>query len=427
MKKFIFMLLIMFSFSSLVYASSYRYNFKEVDKKLVLEIISDDVVISYDKAKEDFGIKDYLKLKYNGRFVYFNKGIEISELEYLKGNAKEVADDRVKLERDSISIRVHNTDEFIDAVSKIYNDKINGKYKLIYSEYEYDDFNLYKIKRFYEKNLLTDIDTNMYKFSDYGILFPTRFIPVIDKEETIINFNNAMMSDMEFSHVKEFGEYFKTLFINKSDYEKVLGVYNLIKTNSEYVSDNGYQYMNNAYLSPYDVLFERKMVCIGASTTFQYFMELLGVESYIVDRVSGINEDELYFATSHTYNVVKLDNRWYIIDIVMDKFLITKIDDYKNDTYSEYIRFGTSNYVGNGSIELDYDAINNVLDGIKGIKSEKIDDTEIKGSKDDKKEEIKEEVKEDVKVNNKDNNYLKYLLVILILIGLFIIIYISTR
>ena len=430
MKKILFIIMLMFIFTGVVNAEGLSFEFKEVNGKVSLSYYFDNELIDYEVAVNDYGVMRYQTFKYNGRDVYFYNGDEIKESIYLKGKATEDADLRALKEEEFKVIRVHDTNEFIDAVESIYTGKVNGRYKLIYSKYEYEDFSMYKIKRYYKNNILTDIDTNMYKFDEYGILFPTRFIPVIGEEETIVNFNNVMISDLELNYVKEFSEYFKTLLKDKSDYEKVLGIYTYIKDTAEYVSDDGYEEMDNAFLSPYDVLFDKKMVCIGAATTFQYLAEELGLKSYIVDRVVGVNEDESYFATSHTYNVVKLDGRWYIVDIAENKFLVVKDDSYSKDNYSKYIRFGKENYTGTGKVTFDYNAIDQVISDILGIKKEKVPEP-------DKEEEkttqviVEKEDKEEVKDNssNKDitNKVLKYVLVILILILVFIVVVITTK
>ena len=288
-------------------------------------------LIDYEVAVNDYGVMRYQTFKYNGRDVYFYNGDEIKESVYLKGKAAEDADLRALKEEEFKVIRVHDTNEFIDAVESIYTGKVNGRYKLIYSKYEYEDFSMYKIKRYYKNNILTDIDTNMYKFDEYGILFPTRFIPVIGEEETIINFNNVMISDLELNYVKEFSEYFKTLLKDKSDYEKVLGIYTYIKDTTEYVSDDGYEEMDNALLSPYDVLFDKKMVCIGAATTFQYLAEELGLN------VSDTKRLEFHEVTYHAIKeALENDNDEFVDEEVdLDKVAEIMLKEIKSTPVGE--------------------------------------------------------------------------------------------
>lgn len=432
MKKLILILLLSFLFIPNVMASGLTFSFEDTLNGVNLIVLEDGKVVTYDYAEEKYNLNRYTKFKYNSKDVYFESGREISEDEYLIGYEEEKADNRAELDEDGISIRVHDTNEFIDAIESIYNNKKNGKYKLVYSKYEYEEFNLNKINRYYKNNILTDLDTNMYEFDDYGILFPTRYVPVIGEEETVINFNNVMISDDELKSVELFMDSFLPYFEGKTDYEKILGVYSYIRSNSKYVSDNGYENMNSAYLSPYDVLIHQSYVCIGASTTFQYIMEELDIDSYIVDRVSGINIEEKYFATSHTYNVVKLDGRWYIVDIANDVFLGINDGEYSEDTYSKYIRFANKPYIGEGNIFIDYNKLNEVINTIKGnevVEEEEINNNEISGTKEEVEENKEDKSEKKVEESNEisDKVLLKYTLVILMLIGIFIVVFFVTK
>ena len=420
MKRFLYIfIVVLIILCSDVKASSLSFSFEKRDGELSLEVIHEDKVIDYEDAISRFNLEKYIKLKYNGKDVYFYKGKEISEKEYIIGDASEDADIRSK--QSEYNIRVKNTDEFIEALKKIYDGKKNGLYELDYSVYEYENFDIDEIKEFYEDAILTDLDVNMYKFHDYGIRFPVRYMPTIGETDTSINFNNAMITDDELNKVEDFMKYFVTLFDGKSDYEKVLGVYTYIKNTTKYVEDNGYDNMIDAYLSPYDSIFKNSIVCIGASTTAQYMFEKLGIESYIVDRVEKVDKRESLFFTSHTYNVVKLDDKWFIFDITAkDGFLINKTNEYKNDTYSKKIDIYDVSYLDinkdlNKEFEFDYNAINKVIKGIIG--SEKM-------------EEVVEDKKTDV--NKKDNTKkedeeTKYIILSLILVVIFLIIIIFSR
>ena len=224
--------------------------------------------------------------------------------------------------------------------------------------------------------------------------------------------------------MEEFKKYFVTLFDGTSDIYKINAVFNFIKKNSKFVSDNSYEYLIDAYISPYDVLFEHKMVCIGASTTFQYLMEALGVESYIVDRVVAVDPSKSLFVTEHTYNVVKLDDAWYVVDIVEDKFLTSKVI---TDNYSLDVALSDVDALIPGGINsLDDEAILKKIDEIKNkkqiVKEEKEDD-EIKGNK---KEEIKNEESNKKTNNENDDKALVYTVAIIILLIIVFIIFFVT-
>lgn len=422
MKKIIYIIiLLLLCFSSDVKASNISFSFEKNDGKLYLEVIHQDKTISYDDAIKRFNLESYIKLRYNSRDVYFYKGNEITEKEYIIGNASEDADLIAK--ESEFNIRVKDTNDFINAVKKIYKEKKVGTYSLVYSSYEYDEFDIKKIKKYYEDNILTDLDTNMYKFDEYGIIFPVRYVPVIEEEGTIINFNNVMITDSELLMVEDFMKYFVTLFDGKDDYEKVLGVYTYIKNTTKYIEDDGYDYLIDAHLSPFDSIFKNSIVCIGASTTAQYMFEALGIESYIVDRVEKIDKRESLFYTSHTYNVVKLDGKWYIFDITnKDGFLKGMNNDYRKDSYSEKIKIANTDYlISNKNLtkefEFDYKAINKVIEGIS-------DSEELDSDYGEKTTQVK--MKEDKK-NSNNTDESKYIILSLVLIIIFLIIAIFSR
>lgn len=420
MKKIILIILSLFIFSSNVYASGLSFSFELKDNVLSLVVIEDKKVVSYEYAEEKYNLNRFTKFKYDGRDVYFNYGVECSKNDYIIGAAGEEADNRANFEDNSY--RVTNTEEFINAVKDIYNKKKYGKYKLVYSKYEYNDFDIEAIKEFYQNNLLTPLDKNMYKFNEYGINYPIRYIPAIDEDETIINYNNLVISDNEYKLLEEFKDYFVKLFVGKDDMYKIYNVFNFIKNNSKFVSDNSYEYLIDAYISPYDVLFEHKMVCIGASTTFQYLMEALGIESYIVDEVVGVDPNNNLFVTEHTYNVVKLNDSWYVIDIVEDKFL-TK--DNGNNYSLDIIISSEDAIIPGGIQELDSSYILNKIDEIKNKKQvdKEIDVSkdEIKGDKEEQKE-----TSDSSDIKNDNHKVLVYTIAIIILTVIGFIIFFVT-
>lgn len=64
--------------------------------------------------------------------------------------------------------------------------------------------------------------------------------------------------------------------------------------------------------NPYGFLVDGKGICLGYSSTFQLFMELLGIECVTV-------EGTAYGGTAaHAWNQVRLDGEWYCVDVTWD-------------------------------------------------------------------------------------------------------------
>ena len=68
----------------------------------------------------------------------------------------------------------------------------------------------------------------------------------------------------------------------------------------------------------YDVLFKNKGVCSGIATTLRIVLKVLGIECKVVSSVG------------HEWNVVKLNGKWYHLDLTWD------LDNIKKDYPLEY-------------------------------------------------------------------------------------------
>ena len=64
--------------------------------------------------------------------------------------------------------------------------------------------------------------------------------------------------------------------------------------------------------NPYGTLISGRAVCLGYSSTFQLFMDLIGVECITVHGEGNASRDE------HAWNQVKLDGEWYCVDVTWD-------------------------------------------------------------------------------------------------------------
>lgn len=62
--------------------------------------------------------------------------------------------------------------------------------------------------------------------------------------------------------------------------------------------------------NPYGLLVHQVAICRGYSSTFQLFMDLLGIECITVPGAAGREE--------HEWNMVRLDGAWYCVDVTWD-------------------------------------------------------------------------------------------------------------
>jgi hypothetical protein len=92
---------------------------------------------------------------------------------------------------------------------------------------------------------------------------------------------------------------------SKSDIQKIRVVHDSIISSISY--DN---YASAASHTPYGLLSTGLAVCDGYSDTFRIFMLLNGIECITVEGYTD--------STSHAWNQVKLDGKWYNIDLTWD-------------------------------------------------------------------------------------------------------------
>ena len=98
-----------------------------------------------------------------------------------------------------------------------------------------------------------------------------------------------------------------------TDYEKELMIHDYIVDNCAYDEEEIGVFQSHAENSvdPYGALVEGKAICSGYTTTFQMFMDMLGIECRSVYAKSSRDVD-------HAWNMVKLGGNWYHVDVTWD-------------------------------------------------------------------------------------------------------------
>ena len=101
-----------------------------------------------------------------------------------------------------------------------------------------------------------------------------------------------------------------------SDYERELAIHDYIIENASYDSNSlsllPFFEENPNNTNPYGTLIDGRAVCRGYSSTFQLFMDLIGVECITVEGEGNLSRDE------HAWNMVRLDGDWYCVDVTWD-------------------------------------------------------------------------------------------------------------
>jgi len=123
----------------------------------------------------------------------------------------------------------------------------------------------------------------------------------------VINVNNKMDTDLE-NKVVEIADKFRHL----SDVDKVMAVHDYLIDHIEYAD-------SHIVRRAYGALIERKAVCQGYAQAFQKILSNLNIEGHTV---IGYNipaaAAEPVEPVLHEWNRVKLDGKWYYIDLTWD-------------------------------------------------------------------------------------------------------------
>ena len=102
----------------------------------------------------------------------------------------------------------------------------------------------------------------------------------------------------------------------KSDYEKVLGVYDYMTRNITYDYDNLNDETYHLKHSAYAALIHKTAVCQGYATLFYRLMLELGVDCRFISGIGITPSNEN--GDAHGWNIVKLDGKYYNVDATWD-------------------------------------------------------------------------------------------------------------
>lgn len=137
-----------------------------------------------------------------------------------------------------------------------------------------------------------------------------------------------------------------------TDYEKELAVHDWMLANGRYDTNrlsNLPEYQENPDNdNPYGFLIGGVGICRGYTTTFQLFMDLIGIECISVQGQANSTRGE------HAWNMVRLEGEWYCVDVTWDDpttdqpVTVQKAHRYFNVT-SEFMRV-TAHYWDDSSV-----------------------------------------------------------------------------
>ena len=103
--------------------------------------------------------------------------------------------------------------------------------------------------------------------------------------------------------------------LNGTDYQNILYIHDYLVNNVEY--DSTYQSIGSYNI--YGALVEKKCVCEGYSKAFKYLLNSAG---YDCELMQGTATNSSGQSENHMWNCVKLNDKWYAIDVTWDDPII---------------------------------------------------------------------------------------------------------
>ncbi len=117
-----------------------------------------------------------------------------------------------------------------------------------------------------------------------------------------------------------------------SDLEKIMTVHNYLCMDVEYAYDEFISGgVTDKQHSAIGAIINKRAVCDGYARAFSYYMDKLGINSYVV---TGTATNEAG-TVSHAWNQVELDGKWYFVDVSWDDPVP---DWYGNIRYTYFLK-----------------------------------------------------------------------------------------
>ena len=147
-------------------------------------------------------------------------------------------------------------------------------------------------------------------------------------------FNNKQDIEAYQTQIEQVRDYILSNLNGKSDYEKIKMVHDYLIDSIEYDSTISKDNIYNIY----GALVSRVCVCEGYAKAFQYLMNELGIDNVIV---IGTGTNSNGQTESHAWNYVKLNDKWYAVDVTWDDPIVIGNGTLPEKTKYQYFLKGS--------------------------------------------------------------------------------------
>ena len=213
-------------------------------------------------------------------------------------------------------------------------EKLNIAFQSAWNAYTYDYPEIFYID--VTKLTLTTQTTSIGSFSTHKV--------DLSSGENENYFNKNITSTEEavkrIEYVSNIRKQFISQLENCSDYEKIKLVHDWLVDNLEYDTSYSGQNIHNVY----GAFSEKKVVCEAYARTFKYILDGVGIENVLI---SGEATNSSGSRESHAWNYVKIDNKWYAVDVTWDDPVITGGGKLNNKIKYMYFLKGSEKFFEN--------------------------------------------------------------------------------
>lgn len=187
--------------------------------------------------------------------------------------------------------------------------KLNVAFQSAWNAFTYDYPEIFYID--ITKLILTTKTTSIGIFSTHRV--------ELANEENSTYYAEGISSKSDLIYKEEYAKKIRDKIVNNlkgySNYEQIKYVHNWLIDNLEYDTTYKQTDIHNVY----GALVNRKVVCEGYARAFKYILDGLDIENILV---SGTATNSNNSTESHAWNYVKLDGKWYAIDVTWDDPII---------------------------------------------------------------------------------------------------------
>ena len=187
--------------------------------------------------------------------------------------------------------------------------KLNVAFQSAWNAFTYDYPEIFYID--ITKLILTTKTTSIGIFSTHRV--------ELANGENSTYYAEGILSKSDLIYKEEYAKKIRDKIVNNlkgySNYEQIKYVHNWLIDNLEYDTTYKQTDIHNVY----GALVNRKVVCEGYARAFKYILDGLNIENILV---SGTATNSNNSTESHAWNYVKLDGKWYAIDVTWDDPII---------------------------------------------------------------------------------------------------------